>query len=529
MQNDPTLADVPRRLAEVLLSLGRADEARALFEQALTHMPDVAALHCGLADALHMLGQLPQAVAAYRQALDLEPGMVRAWWGRGCAESAQREHACAVASLQRVVQLAPDHGQAYHNLGKHLFELGQVDAALDAFHQAAARLQDPELPLGMIAMVIPGSPRANQQTILEARRTWAMRYADQAVLRTAAKRSGALPGRPLRVGYVSAFFQDPNWMKPVWGLINHHDLERFEIHLFSDAPANAIEHGSIKDSLNYHEVTPLTNRELAEVIDRQAIDILVDLNGYCRISRLPLFALRPAPIVITWFGLYATSGMDCFDCLIGDPHVFAAGDEPYYSEKVVCVPGCWLTSEVTYPVPDVAPAPCLQRGVITFGCLAPQYKITAEVAETFARILHGSPGSRLILKNRALASADNRRWVQDLFGRFGVAPERIELNGPARHFEFLKKYGEIDIALDTFPYNGGTTTMEALWQGVPVLTFYGDRWAGRISASLLRNAWLPEFVAADHEGFVARAIELAGRLPIRLPELMNCGAACANI
>jgi predicted O-linked N-acetylglucosamine transferase (SPINDLY family) len=246
------------------------------------------------------------------------------------------------------------------------------------------------------------------------------------------------------------------------------------------------------------------------LIEEQAIEILVDLNGYSRLSRLPLFALRPAPVLVAWFNMYATSGMDCFDHLIGDRHVFAAGEESFYSERVVCLPGCYLTFEVTYPVPDVAPAPCLERGVITFGCLAPQYKITTEVVEAWSRILHGSPGSRLVLKNVALGSAANRRFVLELFARFDVPAERLVLDGPAEHFEFLKKYGEMDIALDTFPYNGGTTTMEALWQGVPVLTFSGDRWASRISASLMRNAQLPEFVAADLEDYVKRAIELSG-------------------
>jgi predicted O-linked N-acetylglucosamine transferase (SPINDLY family) len=130
--------------------------------------------------------------------------------------------------------------------------------------------------------------------------------------------------------------------------------------------------------------------------------------------------------------------------------------------------------------------------------------------EAWGRILLGVPDSRLILKNTALGSAANRQWVGDLLARSGVAPDRVRLDGPAAHFAFLQTYGEIDLALDTFPYNGGTTTMEALWQGVPVLTFHGDRWASRISASLLRSAGLHEFVAADLEEYVRRAMELAG-------------------
>ena len=287
-------------------------------------------------------------------------------------------------------------------------------------------------------------------------------------------------------------------------------------------PEWSIRHGYVRDPRDrFHDVSRLTNAEMARLIEEQAIDILIDLNGYSRLSRLPLFALRPAPVVVAWFNMFATSGMDCFDYLIGDRHVFAAKEEAFYTERVVCLPGCYLTFEVTYPVPEVTPAPCLERGSLTFGCLAPHYKITTEVVQSWSRILDGSPGTRLILKNVVLGSATNRRFVADLFARFGLPPERVELSGPAEHFEFLKKYGEIDVALDTFPYNGGTTTMEAVWQGVPVLTFAGDRWASRISASLLRNAQLPEFVAPDLNGYVAQAVELARNpdTPARLDRL----------
>ena len=254
----------------------------------------------------------------------------------------------------------------------------------------------------------------------------------------------------------------------------------------------------------------LTNVQLARLIEEQAIDILVDLNAYSRLARLSLFALRPAPVQVAWFNMYATSGMDCFDYIIGDPHVFVGGEETYYSERVVCVPGCYLTFEVTYPVPDVAPAPFRERGSLTFGCLAPLYKITTEVVEAWARILHGSPGSRLVLKNVNLGSAAQSPLGQRPLRAFWRGTRsRSNLNRPAPHFEFLKTYSQIDLALDTFPYNGGTTTMEALWQGVPVLTSYGDRWCARISASMLRNARMPEFVAVDVEDYVKRAIELA--------------------
>ena len=155
------------------------------------------------------------------------------------------------------------------------------------------------------------------------------------------------------------------------------------------------------------------------------------------------------------------------------------------------------------------PRPVLRTGFLTFGCLAPQYKITTEVIEAWSRILSASPTSRLVLKNAVLGKPAARDFVRGQFAGFSISPDRLDLEGPAEHYAFLERYSGIDVALDTFPYNGGTTTMEALWQGVPVLCFAGDRWASRISASLLREAGLAEFVAPDLDTHIAQAIALA--------------------
>jgi predicted O-linked N-acetylglucosamine transferase (SPINDLY family) len=325
-------------------------------------------------------------------------------------------------------------------------------------------------------------------------------------------------------------------MKPVWGLINRHDRERFEIHLFSDAPESRVEHGYRKHPADrFHDISGLGHDDVARLVEAQGIDLLVDLNGYSRAPRLAVFARRPAPVLVSWFNMFAPPGMGCFDLLIGDGHVIPPAEEAEYGVPIGRVAGSYLTFEVDYPVPEVAPAPCLARGGVTFGCLAPQYKITTEVVEAWARILHGSPGSRLILKSVVLGSAANRAFVRGLFDRPGIPDDRVELDGPAEHHAFLEKYAEVDVALDTFPYNGGTTTMEALWQGVPVLTFDGDRWASRISASLLRNAGLPEFVAPDLEGYVRAAVDLAnapdtparlGALRRTLRDRLRCAPVC---
>jgi predicted O-linked N-acetylglucosamine transferase (SPINDLY family) len=364
--------------------------------------------------------------------------------------------------------------------------------------------------LANIAIIIPGSPAAGNREIAEARRTWAARCLPAAPADGASRRRSPDPSRPIRLGYLSAFFDKPNWMKPVWALINHHDRDRFEVHLLSDRPEAAIEPVYRRDPRDsFHDTRGLTNSDLARLIEDLRIDLLIDLNGYSAPQRLPLFAWRPAPVQAAWFNMFGTSGLDGFDYLIGDHHVIPPEEDAFYTERIVRVPGSYLTFEVTYPVPEVADAPCLRWGALTFGCLAPQYKITTGAVEAWSRVLRECPGTRLLLKSAVLGRPDAREFVRGLFARSDVPAERLLLEGPADHYAFLGRYADIDVALDTFPYNGGTTTMEALWQGVPVLTFTGDRWAARISASLLREAGLPEFVAPDRESYVDRAIALA--------------------
>jgi predicted O-linked N-acetylglucosamine transferase (SPINDLY family) len=198
----------------------------------------------------------------------------------------------------------------------------------------------------------------------------------------------------------------------------------------------------------------------------------------------------------------------CFDYLIGDENTIPPHEERFYSEKILRVPDAsYLTFSVDYPVPPVADPPCLGQTGITFGSLASQYKITNEVIAAWSRILQRTPGSTLLLKNKHLASPATQQFIHGLFRESGVHSERVRLEGPADHYDFLKAYDRIDIALDPFPYNGGTTTTEAIWQGVPIVTFYGDRWAARTSASILRAGGLEEFVAVDVESY----IELATR------------------
>jgi protein O-GlcNAc transferase len=492
-------------LGQMMHAAARNGEAAEHFKKALALQPQDTDVLCDLGDILQQSGDLGEAVALYQRALQVNPRLARGWYSGGCVEISRRDYVSAIVCFQKAVELQPDWLEARHNLARALYEVGQVSAALAHFRYCAARPQEAGAQArAMIAVIVPGAPEADNQAVLEARRSWDRDLSLQPL--GAEPVHGAASGQPLRIGYVSSFFHRENYMKPVWGLVNRHDRSVVQVHLFSDAPAASIQHGyRAHPDDRFFDTTNLSNEELARLIRQAGIDVLIDLNGYSNMRRLPLFTFRPSPIAIAWFNMFATTGMSSFDYLIGDEHVIPVEEERFYSEKILRVPGSFLTFAVNYPVPPVADPPCLTKSGVTFGSFSSQYKITNEVVASWSRILQQSPNSSLIMKNTHLASPVTRQFVHSLFAKHGIGPEQVHLEGPEEYYDFLKAYDRIDIVLETFPYNGGTSTTDAIWQGVPVIAFQGDRWASRMSASILRAGGLEEFVARDLEDYVSLA------------------------
>ncbi|MFO0947279.1 MAG: tetratricopeptide repeat protein [Planctomycetota bacterium] len=507
----PDFGTALANLGRTLHAMGDLEGAETALARAHAFVPTDQSLTYQLANVLHSRGRCREAAALYHQLLEHSPKSAVLWNDLGSAEAAIGEQGQAVDRFRHSLSLDSEQSSAHYNLGQALFSLGNVNDALLHFEQAI-RLGYGADALTMAAVIVPGSRMVPQQ-ILEIRKAFAQQCLPAHRDEYPRKAISAASPRPLRVGYLSAFFSDRNWMKPVWGLINRHDREQFEVHLFFDGERKEIVHGYEPHPTDrFHETGRLTNEELAATIEREEIDLLVDLNGYSRIPRLGLFPLHPAPVVAGWFNHFATTAIPGIDYLIGDDVVFPKEDEPHFTEQVLKVPGTYLTFDVNYPVPDVAPAPWLKTGVFTFGALCAQYKITPEMIGTWARILKESPESRLLLRNTALRSESNREYLRRAFSQEGVDADRILLEGPVEHYSFLETYARVDLALDTFPYNGGTTTTESIWQGVPVLTMRGDRWVARTSETLLRAAGLETFVVDRLSRYITRAIDLASHV-----------------
>jgi predicted O-linked N-acetylglucosamine transferase (SPINDLY family) len=470
--------------------------------------PDARAL-LAEADGLHRAGQLGPAAEHYRRALALDAELFDAWYGLGFAQGRAGEHGEAVEALRRALVLRPDDARSRVNLGQSLFALGHVSEAVREYERVI-RVGDArarELAMRNVACIAPGDPALDNAGILSARRRWAEAQAIRP--RNPERR----PGEKIRVGYLSSFFGAANWMKMFMGAINAHDRDRYEVHLiaFGAVPSAEAGYRDHPDDRIW-DVGDISNAELAGHIADAALDVLVDLNGYSDMERMPVLLHRAAPVQIGWANMYATTGFATVDCVVGDAWTIPPEEERFCVERVRRVPSTYMAFEVFHPVPEVVAPPWLQNGHVTFGSLMSAYKITDGVVAAWSAILHGVPGARLLLRNRALDRASNRADFLARFAARGIDPARLTLEGGGPHLDFLRTYDRIDIALDAFPYNGGTSTAEALWQGVPLLTFNGDRWAARTSRSILMAAGLGEWVAADKAGFVALAIGL-GRAP----------------
>ncbi len=496
------------------------------------------------ADELHDAQRLEEAMAEYRRALELDERLVEAWYGLGCCQLALKSYGAAAEALERAVTLRPNAAGARCNLAEALFQLGRTDDAVQHYIRSAdsGHPEVAQISLEALACIAPGALSLDNAAVLALRQHWAHKIARDIVPLKPAPRD---PSHKLRIGYVSAFFGARNWMKPVFGVINHHDRERFEIHMLSDGDDPSEASGYVDHPQDYiWQTNPLSNELLAQRIAAAGIDVLIDLNCYTVQRRLALFMHRPARRQITWFNAYATTGLSCFDCAVADAATLPPDEEAYCSEHIHRVSGSYLAFDVRYPVPDAAPPPCLRNGHLTFGCLGSSYKLTDTTIEAWSRILHAAPATRLLLKNSRLDDASNRSNLLTRFAAHGISDHQIHLEGAEEHFDFLRAYDRIDIGLDTFPYNGGTTTTEALWQGVPVLTFNGDRWAGRTSRSLLLAAGLSDWVADSVHEFVDTAIRLAlapntprqlatmrstMRERLRVSAACDCAALCRDL
>lgn len=514
----PDLVEAHYNLGNTLRDLDRPQEAERAYREALRRRPEHAKAHNNLGNVLKDFGRLVEAEACYREAIRLDPDFADAHSNLGIAVDALGRLREAEACYREAIRRKPDYAEAHSNLGIALGDSGRPREA-EASYREALRLKpdSAEMRSNLLFALNFAEPYAPEAALAEARRY------GSAVSARAAPKFDAWPTGPgdakLRIGFVSADFCNHPVGFFLESLIAHLDPAAFELFAFPTGPKSDDLTARIKPRFrDWIPIRRKPDRVAANLIRERAIHVLLDLAGHTAGNRLPVFALRPAPVQASWLGYFATTGLPEMDYFLGDPHVCPAGEDRWFTEKLWRLPATWLCLTPPDRAIPVATAPVLANGHVTFGCFGNLAKMNEAVVATWAEILERVPGSRLFLKSKQLRDAGVVAETHARFAARGVAADRLTLEGASPRAAYLRAYDRVDIVLDTFPYPGGTTSSEAIWMGAPVLTLAGARFLSRLGESIARNVGLDDWIAADRADYVRKAAAFAGE-PDRLAAL----------
>ncbi len=512
---DPTYAPAYNNFGNMLEKRHRSKEAEQCHRRALELDPGNADAHCNLGNALRSQGKLTGAESSYRHALSLKPHCLEALFNLGVALAEQHRFAAAEESYRRVLELNPAHAEAAKNLGNTLKDQGRFSEAELCYRRALELKPDYVDALSNLLFDLNyAADRPIGSCVEEARRYG--RMVDAAAERLAdskfAEWSCTLAPQRLRVGIVSADLHS----HPV-GFFLEAMLERLATRFELIAYTAHFEEDGLTARIKprfaaWKSIVGLTDAEAAKTIHSDGVHVLLDLSGHTARNRLPMFAYRPAPVQASWLGYFATTGVTAMDYVLGDPYVIPLGEEDHFTERVWRLPEgylCFTPPNVDLAINDL---PAWHSGEFTFGCFNNLTKMTDAVVAVWSRILKALPTSRLLLKTRQLDDSSACDKTRERFAAHGVPATQLLLEGGSPRTELLATYGYVDVALDPFPYPGGTTSVEGLWMGVPVITRKGDRFVSHVGESIAHNAGLSDWIAQTDEDYVAKAIDISTKL-----------------
>jgi predicted O-linked N-acetylglucosamine transferase (SPINDLY family) len=541
----PDFAEALSNLGDTLTNLGKLDEAIAALRRAIGFKPDYPEAYSNLGVALQIRGKLNEAVAAFRQAIGINPGSTgalcnfgnalmkqgkfdeaiaalgraiavkpdyaEAYSNLGAALQRQGKLEEAIAACRRAIAVKPDYAEAYSNLGAALQRQGKLDEAIAAYRQAIAVDPDYAQAHSNLAFCLNYVDRVAAEDVFAAHRDWGSCLARQTP-RPSAYANDRQTGRRLRIGYVSPDFRQHSVSYFFEPLLKEHDRRAVEAFCYAEVARPDRVTARLEGLADgWRTTVGLSDAELAERVRADGVDILIDLAGHTENNRLGVFARKPAPVQATWLGYPNTTGLEVIDYRLVDAVTDPEGEaDALASETLVRLADGFLCYSGLPDAPEPAPPPCLEAGAVTFGSANNAAKVSASVFDAWARLLVRLPEARLLLKGRQFGDAATRALFLARLGERGVAADRVELLAwlpdVAAH---LAVYHRIDVALDPFPYNGATTTCEAMWMGVPVVTLRGDRHAGRVGASLLSQVGLNDLIADTVGEYVDIAVALA--------------------
>jgi protein O-GlcNAc transferase len=496
--------------ARALLESRRFKEALKAYRSARRMNPDSAAVFCGLARTLAALGRPEESLRAFEKSIQLDPNssLTFGYLADTHFQLTQQDH--ALACCERAVRLRPESPPALARLASAYSNIGELDQSLSAFRKALQLNPAFASAHSSLLNALLHHPDQSPLEILEEHRLWALAHGAGRRASSAFDNSPD-PERPLRIGYLSGeFYFNPSFffLAPI---LKNHDRESFDVFLYHTRPRSDKWTGRLMAmTSNWREVYDCTDEELASRIKQDHIDILIDAGGHFTHNRLHVFTLRAAPVQAAYPLYPATTGLAEMDYLFTDEWTDPAGlTEHHYTEQLCRLPSGYLAYLPPRNAPPVSPLPATQNGYVTFGLFQRPAKTNDRVWDAVAQVLLRVPQSRLLIHyvTRDFDDPNSRmrqRIVQALTSR-GVSEERLEFKGALALREHLAGIRQADIALDTFPYNGQTTTCECLWMGVPVIALTGNTHVSRVGHGILHRVGLGDWVANTLEEYAAIA------------------------
>jgi protein O-GlcNAc transferase len=518
MKLNPNDADTLNNLGIIMEERGLSDIAEGFYRKAIERNPDFAVAYNNLGDILQKIGKPDDAVPYYKKAIQLNPALSGAYNKLGFISQEKGQLDEALQYYQKAIQLDSNSADAYVNLGTVFQEKGQLDEALQ-YYQKAIQLdsnsttayENLRYVFQARLMMINYDPDYTAQEIFSEHVRFAKQYAEPLYPAHLTYANDTSRTRRLRIGYVSPDFRRHPVASFIEPVLPAHNREGVEIFCYSDAedPDEVTER--IRGYADqWRSIVGMSDETVAKMIRKDAIDILVDLAGHTDANRMLLFASKPSPVQVTWIGYPATTGIPTIDYKIVDAYTDPPGmTEQFYTEKLVRMPESFLCYLPDSKSPEVGELPALSSGHITFGSFNNFVKVSTKVIALWTAILRALPDCRLILKSKSFLDETTSQSAMNMFTREGIDPERIILEPFQQAPSYLESYNSVDIGLDTFPWNGITTTCDALWMGVPVITLAGSACASRAGVSLLSNVGIPELVAKSPDDYIAIAVKLA--------------------
>ena len=506
----PESSDGYYMLGKAYAEMRQIDAAEIAWRKAHALSPELEHIYCDFCLLLFNKGKISEAKTLIEKGISLYPENADFYFYAGNLLSEDGNHSAAAGMYKRALTLAPPSPQLLSSYANSLRQVGDLDRSIEMLKHALAQAPEDASIFSNYLLGVQYSSNVSKQDKFNAHLEFSQRFEAPLKSQWADHANEITSDRKLKIGYVSGDFRNHSLVFFIEPIIKNHDRAKFEVHCYYSHPIHdAVTRRIMRLADHWIDCAEMSSDELATQIRTDEIDVLIDLSGHTGHNRLLTFARKPAPIQMTWLGYQATTGLSAIDFRITDESLDPLGtSENFHSEKLLRLPSSGTFS----PSPDsplVNPLPAANGNPFTFGCLNNPSKITGEAIALWSEILTKNSLARLMIGN---ATPDLANELSVQFLSHGIERKRIIFQPKVSLKEYLALHHQIDLALDTFPYNGGTTTFHSLWMGVPIIALDGNTSLSKVGSSIMRGLGLGDFCADTQKIYVERAVHFSTNL-----------------